>query len=164
MRVQRWTIVLNTALACCIAACNRAASDSEVSERYRAAECIQFSARPRITPQTREWDTELTLRDGSKVIVIGAQIPGGRINVRYPPLGQELMAANAGDYVYPSDVRVDAQHDLLFVKASGLAGGIRQQTWLFEYDLRGRRLVARQQVVNDVLSAECPEGGRPSLK
>jgi hypothetical protein len=67
------------------------------------------------------------------------------------------VAANAGDYVYPSDVRINTPDDLLYVKASGLAGGIRHQTWLFEYDLRGPRLVARQEVVDEALPAECPE-------
>jgi hypothetical protein len=67
------------------------------------------------------------------------------------------VAANAGDYVYPGDVRMNAQGNLLYVKASGLAGGIWQQTWLFEYDLRAERLVARQQVVDDALPCECPE-------
>jgi hypothetical protein len=90
-------------------------------------------------------------------MVSGAQVPGGRINVRYLTTGRESVAANAGDYVYPSDVRLNAQNDLLYVKASGLAGGLRQETWLFEYDLRGQRLVERRQVVNDTLPAECPE-------
>jgi hypothetical protein len=33
-----------------------------------------------------------------------------------------MEAANAGDYVFPSDVRFKAQTNLLFVKASGLGG------------------------------------------
>ncbi len=90
-------------------------------------------------------------------MVSGAQIPGGRISVRYLTTGRESVAANAGDYVYPSDLRLNAQDDLLYVKASGLAGGIRQETWLFKYDLHGQRLVERRQVVNDSLPAECPD-------
>ena len=99
----------------------------------------------------------LTLSDGSKVIVSGAQVPGGLIAVRYPTTGRVSVAASAGDYVYPSDVRMNAQGNLLYVKASGIAAGIWQETWLFEYDLRTERLVTRQQVVDDALPAECPE-------
>lgn len=67
------------------------------------------------------------------------------------------LAANAGDYVYPSDVRMDHKNDHLYVKASGLAGGIQHQTWLFDYDLRGQLAAARQQVINDALPPECLE-------
>jgi len=59
-------------------------------------------------------------------------MPGGRITARYTTPGRELEAANAGDYVYPSDVRFSMQTNLLFVKASGLADGITHETWLFE--------------------------------
>jgi hypothetical protein len=99
----------------------------------------------------------VTLSDGSKVMVVGYQMPGGRITVRYVATSRELEAANAGDYVYPSDVRFNAQTNLLFVKASGLAGGISQETWLFKYDLLGQRLIERQRVADNVLPTECSE-------
>jgi hypothetical protein len=158
-----WRIGPCITIACYSAACNRPVPDAQLVERYRSAACIQFSSIP-VSPHTREWNTELTLGDGLKVTVLGAQIPGGRINVRYPALGRELVAANAGDYVYPGDVRLNAQNELLYVKASGLAGGINRQTWLFEYDLRRQRLVVRQQVANDVLPAECAAAAQPSFK
>jgi hypothetical protein len=85
------------------------------------------------------------------------QMPGGRIDVRDVASGRESVAANAGDYVYPSDVRVDLQNDHLYVKASGLGGGIRYETWLFDYDLRGKRAVSRLQVLDDALPLECTE-------
>ena len=84
-------------------------------------------------------------------------MPGGRITVRYMATGRELEAANAGDYVYPSDVRFNAQKNLLFVKASGLAGGINHETRLFEYDLLGQRLIESRRVKDSALPAECPE-------
>ena len=108
-------------------------------------------------PHTREWETPVTLTDGSKVMVVGYQMPGGRITARYLTTGRELEAANAGDYVYPSDVRFNAQTNLLFVKASGLAGGITHETWLFEYDLLGQRLIERRPVADTVLPTECRE-------
>jgi hypothetical protein len=87
-------------------------------------------------------------------------MPGGRINVRDPTSGRESVAADAGDYVYPSDVRLNAQKDRLYVKASGLAAGIWQETWLFEYDLHSQRLVDCRKVANEDLPAECPEHSR----
>ena len=89
-------------------------------------------------------------------MVVGYQMPGGRITARYLTTGRELEVANAGDYVYPSDVRFDGQSNLLFVKASGLAGGINHETSLFEYDLLGQRLIERRRV-SDRAPTECPE-------
>jgi hypothetical protein len=139
-------------------ACFGPASTGRIITAYREAACIPLSARPQILPRTREWNTVLSLRDGLKVVVRGAQIPGGRITVFYPDRGNEVVAADAGDYVYPSDVRVDAQKEVLYVKAEGLAGGISQETWLFEYDIRQQRLLDRLRVVNSVLTEECPQG------
>jgi hypothetical protein len=90
-------------------------------------------------------------------MVVGYQMPGGRITARYVTTGRELEATNAGDYVYPSDVRFNAQTNLLFVKSSGLAGGITHETWLFEYDLLGQRLIERRRVADGALPTECPE-------
>ena len=77
--------------------------------------------------------------------------------VRDLKTGTESEAANAGDYVYPSDVRFNAQTNLLFIKASGLAGGITHETWLFEYNLLEQHLVERRRVEDTALPAECPE-------
>jgi len=84
-------------------------------------------------------------------------MPGGRITVRNLRTGRESEAANAGDYIYPSDVRFNAQTNLLLVKASGLAAGIHHETWLFEYDLLSQHLVERRRVEDTALSTECPE-------
>jgi hypothetical protein len=90
-------------------------------------------------------------------MIVGAQMPGGKITVRNLTTGRESEAANAGDYVYPSDVRFTAKTNLLFVKASGLAAGITRETWLFEYDVLGQRLVERRRVVDSAMPVECPE-------
>jgi len=148
-------------LVCLAIACSPATapmSDAPIIRRYGAAVCIPFSANPKVTPHTREWSNTLTLRNGTEVLVRGAQIPGGRVVASYPAEHRDVVAADPGDYVYPSDVRLDAQNDLLYVKASGLAGGLTEQTWLFEYDLRGQHIIERRQVKNGVLPMECPDG------
>jgi len=95
------------------------------------------------------------LPSGMKVNVRGAEMVGGRVSVRYLPDGPEVVAADAGDYVYPSDVRMSQQGTSLLVKADGLAGGIHQETWLFEYSLERRRLITKSRIDPDVLPAEC---------
>lgn len=122
-----------------------------VIQRYGAAACVLPSPHPKV----RMWDAQLTLRDGSEVVVSGASMAGGLVSIRYKATGQSLVAANAGDYIYPEDVRFDGLRDLLYVKASGLAGGTWQQTWLFEYDLHAHRLLVRQRVPEKALAADC---------
>jgi hypothetical protein len=114
-----------------------------------------------VTPHTREWNALVLLNDGLPASIGGAQVPGGRIAVSYPGSNQKFLAADPGDYIYPSDVRLDGPKETLYVKAHGLAGGLSEQTWLFAYDLRARRIVERVQVKNDVLPMECQEPAIP---
>lgn len=156
--IPKLRIIIFFVIACCTIGCDRPLSHGPIIEGYKAATCIPVSANRKVQgPHTREWETTVTLGDGSKVMVIGAQMPGGRITVRNLATGRGSEAANAGDYVYPSDVRFNAQQNLLFVKASGLAAGIIHETWLFEYDLLGQRLVERRRVIDSALPNECPE-------
>ena len=148
------------ALACCAGACVSPTSNAPIITKYGTAACIPFSAHPSVNPHTREWDSELTLRDGLKLIVKGADFVSGRITVFYPATGRDVVAADPKDYIYPSDVRLDAQKDLLYVKAHGLAVLSGEQTWLFEFDLRGQRITERKQIENGILPMECPEPSR----
>ncbi len=71
--------------------------------------------------------------------------------------GQTIDAIVPGDYIYPSDLRLDGPNDLLYVKAEGLAGGFTHQTWLFQYDLAKKRLTERRKVKNGSAGGECPD-------
>ena len=85
-------------------------------------------------------------------------MPGGQIDLKYIPDGQEIVAADPGDYIYPADVRVDHARERLFIKASGAPAALGgPQTWLFEYDVARRRQTARVRVDPTVLPQECPE-------
>lgn len=156
--VPKVRMILCLTFAFCSVSCHPSISHGPVIDGFKAAACIPVSAnRKGPSPYTREWQTPVMLSDGSKAFVVGYQRPGGRITARYMTTGRELEVANAGDYVYPSDVRFNAQTNLLFVKASGLAGGITHETWLFEYDLLGQRLIERRRVADSALPTECPE-------
>jgi hypothetical protein len=111
---------------------------------------------PGITPPSRTWDHTITTSRGFTVHISGARVPGGRIGVRYVPEGADTVAADAGDYIYPADVRLDRGSDTLLIKADGITAVLGQpQTWLFQYDLNNRRQVARTQVNPSVLPQEC---------
>ena len=109
------------------------------------------------SPPTRSWDYTLKTHDGAMVHISGMQMPSGRINADYLPSGPEVVAANAGDYIYPADVRLDPTNDRLYIKAEGVPAAFGgPQTWLFEYDLRQRRQTNRARVDPSVLPPECP--------
>lgn len=105
----------------------------------------------------RTWDYTLEIGGESAIQVYGTAVPGGRIDARYQSDGKDEIAADAGDYIYPANVRFDRTGGKLYIKASGIPavfGG--PQTWLFEYDLRQRRQTQREQVDPSVLPQECP--------
>ena len=144
-------------LACFTPACVRPASRDPLIDEYKRAKCIPLATIPIVRPHTRQWDTELTFSRGLQVIVKAMQSPGGRVTVLYPKAGMASVAADPGDYIYPSDIRADYPNDLLFVRARGLAGGMSEQTWLFEYDVRRKKVIKKLRVENQVLSQECPD-------
>lgn len=136
--------------------CQRTIRNGPVVIGYKNAVCIPVHFGPGIKPPTRAWDFTMTTSKGSTVRIQGATMPGGQITVKYLPEGAEIVAANAGDYIYPADVRLNPGSDTLFIKASGITAAFSQpQTWLFEYDLNARRQIAHNRVDPSVLPAEC---------
>jgi len=127
----------------------------QLIERYKQATCVPWTFHPAIRPDTRSWDYNFRTRQGVTAHISGAQLPGGRIDVTFEPGGQKTVAANAGDYIWPADVRIEPARDLLYVKASGSAGGWRPEIWLIEYDLQHRRETSRLLVDGSALPEEC---------
>lgn len=137
-----------------VCSCRPPIGNAIVAE-YSRASCIALSNQPKIIPSSREWDTTLRLKNGMRVVVKGFEAVGGVVTLRDVASGESWTAINPGDYIYPSDIRIDSQRDYLYVRASGLAGGIDQQTWLFEYDLNRRRLVRKERVEDRSLPSIC---------
>jgi hypothetical protein len=112
---------------------------------------------PGISGPTRAWDYTLKTHEGMAVHVSGAEMPSGRIDVRYLSDRKEAVAADAGDYIYPADVRFNQTRERLYIKASGMPAAFGgPQTWLFEYDLRQRHQTGHARVDPSVLPQECP--------
>jgi len=156
-----WMIAaLASAISLC--SCRTPTSNSPIIGKYIAAECIPFSVHPIVYPHTREWDYTMVLSNGVNTRIQGAQSVGGRITVSYGPQREFVVAANPGDYIYPSDVRMNRRDEILYVKAQGPAGGLAVETWLFEYNLKTRTILGRVQITNNILPEECLENsGRP---
>src|SRR5262245_40045372 len=121
--------------------CARAIQSGEIIDHYRAGRCVEPIVVEDVSPATRGWNAQLTSASGARVNVRGAQMVAGRVVVRYLPDGPEVVAADAGDYIYPTDVRVSVARTNLIVRAAGVASGIWQEAWLFEYSLDERRLL-----------------------
>jgi TonB family protein len=141
----------------CYQDCDRAIRSGALIDEYSRAACVPVKLAAGISPPSRGWDYTLKTHAGVPVRVFGSDIVGGEIEVEYLPDGKKAVAANAGDYIYPADVRFERTNDRLYVKANGqpaFFGG--PQTWLFEYDLAGRRQTARAKVDPSVLPQECP--------
>ena len=137
--------------------CRRPLQSGAVIDVYRTAECVAPTyVTWVVSPQTRGWDTTITLASGAKAAIRGADMVSGNITIRFEGDGAEIVAVKPGDYIYPKDVRLNNRRDRLFVKASGLAAGIWDETWLYEFDLLERKQVRKNRVDADVLPPECP--------
>lgn len=126
------------AITASLPACSITHRTGELIEHYSKADCIPVGLTGRPDQPQRIWNHKITTADGVDLEVFGEQIPGGRISVKFGGR-DKAEAANAGDYIYPLDVRINSAHTHLYVRASGAPASSFSralQTWLFEYDLR----------------------------
>jgi len=133
-------------------------STKSLIERYKVATCLPFS----VKGNARIWDTVVSCSDGSKINVKAMGLAGGKCTVIPETTHQSFVAAAPGDYIYPYDIRVDIQNDLLYILARGLAGGIWERILLFEYDLRQHRQTERRRIREADVPERCAEGRNPS--
>jgi hypothetical protein len=138
------------------ASCRRPIRSGALIDAYRAAACVVPTFAKGVEPPTRGWDSTIVIAGGSTATVRGADMVWGRITVRYESDGRTVVAVQPDDYIYPGDVRLNDRHDRLYVKASGLAAGIWDETWLYEYDLVQQKPVRKNRVHPDALPPECP--------
>jgi hypothetical protein len=139
-------------LVAAVAGCDRTIRTGAIIDQYTHAECIPVSNG--LGSPVRTWDYTVHVGQAESIRVEGRATPGGRIQLEYEPDGKDEVAANAGDYIYPADVR--QKSGLLYIKASGVTPLNQPQTWLFEYDLLKRRQTQRARVDPSVLPHECP--------
>jgi hypothetical protein len=135
--------------------CDQIVRTGAIIDQYSRAECIPVtngSGSP-----ARTWDYTLQTHEANSIQVYGRAVPGGQVSVKYLSDGKDEVVANAGDYIYPADVRFDHANGLLYVKAAGVTAAFSNpQTWLSEYDLLQRRSILRVRVDPTVLPPECP--------
>ena len=102
--MRRGPSIALLAVTALVPGCPRTIRTGALIDQYSRAECVPVRFAPGVS---RAWDYTLKTREGIAVHVSGAEMPGGRIDVRYLSDGKEAVAADAGDYIYPADVRFD---------------------------------------------------------
>ena len=136
-------------------ACSRPVRASRLIDVYSGAACIPPKLGTGAEPE-RQWDSTLRLADGRSVVVSAFQAPSGAVRVHYTDSGSDIVAADAGEYVYPSDIRWDPAKGSLYVKAHGVpVPWDKGETDLFEFDLPSKRHGQHEVVDPTVLPAEC---------
>jgi hypothetical protein len=157
--MNRTRVLILLAVACFLHGCSLPRRQHAVIDAYKTAVCVPVLAQSEIRPPSvRAWDATVRTGSGTSVVLSGYQGPGAGIVAKEVRTGEIHVVADAGDYVYPADVRTTADFARVYVKADGLAGGISRETWLFEYDLTQFRELNRVRVEPSVLPPECPGG------
>jgi hypothetical protein len=70
-------------------------------------------------------------------------------------MGPRLLQLTRATMCIPVTCEINEANSILVVKAAGLAGDIWYETWLYEYDLDGRRQLSKVLVDPSVLPEEC---------
>jgi hypothetical protein len=107
-----------------------------------------------IYPSVHEWAVSLDLGQGLTLRISADQTVGGRFLGQYSDEQPQRVIGNAGDYVYPCDLRIDKGRGIILAKASGLSGGIAKATILFEFDITSRQLLHAYQVASELFPPE----------
>ena len=139
-------------------ACSRPIRSGALIDAYRTATCVEPIFVRSIEPPVRGWDANVVVSGGANARIQGRTMVWGEITIRFDADGREVVAVDPGDYIYPRDVRLNGAKDRLYVKASGAAAGIWEETWLYEYDLRHRRQLRKNRVQPAALPPECAIG------
>ena len=138
-----------------LVACDHIIRTGAIIDQYSRAECIPVTNGSGSLART--WNYTLQTYNANRIQVYGRAVPGGRVDVKFLSDEKDEVVADAGDYIFPADVRFDHATGYLYVKAAGVTAAFSNpQTWLFEYDLLQRRSVLRVRVDPNVLPPECP--------
>src|SRR5438128_12258855 len=101
--MRRGPSIALLAVTALVPGCPRTIRTGALIDQYSRAECVPVRFASGVS---RAWDYTLKTRQGIAVHVSGAEMPGGRIHVRYLSGGNEPVAADAGSYMCPADGRV----------------------------------------------------------
>src|SRR5690349_606486 len=94
-------LVSCSALICSSVSCAVGTAKAPIIDEYKEASCVPPSVVSGVQPPTRGWHSRLSF-DTGQIVVEGAQMVAGRIEVLDSTSNRKVIAADPGDYIYPS--------------------------------------------------------------
>lgn len=141
--------VLGTALVLALGgaagSCKVKDPDHPLVRAYLSAEPVTPVWNPDISPPEPMWTQKIEL-PGASVTVSAQCCVGQGFVARFSGESSPRKVFTPGDYVYPTELRVAPREHVVYGRASGLAGGMRNVTKIFAYDLDRRRLVESVEI------------------
>jgi cell division septation protein DedD len=116
---------------------------AQLAVQFKAAQLISpLPMDPKDSSHTIHWKSTLNL-PGNVPINIEAASFFGEATARYSDESSQRVIAPGEDYIWPQELRLDPTSQVLYVRTSGLGGGIFPTTRLIAYDLRKRSRITR---------------------
>lgn len=138
--------------------CMPGGSETAILERFERSACLPYTIRD----GGKVWNETVALPDGPRLTVQATAAPSMSVIVVDEVTHARIVAADPADFVYPTDIRVDAGSARLYSRADGLRLGAFKQTWLFEYDLRGMEILTRRRIMHpESLPPKCSLIAKP---
>ena len=111
--------------------------------QFKAAQVVPpIPKDPKDSSSPIRWKSTLQL-SGNVSITLEALSFFGQASVTYSDESSPRIVALSEDYIWPQELRLDPVSQILFVRTSGLGGGIFPTTRIIEFDLKKRSRVTR---------------------
>src|SRR3954452_19057741 len=95
-----WFLLVScSALICSSVSCAVGTANATIIDEYKEASCLPPSVVRGVQPPTRGWHSSLSF-DTGQIVVKGAQMVAGRIEVQDSTSNRKIIAADPGDYIY----------------------------------------------------------------
>lgn len=121
---------------------NQRAMD-RVLPAFKAAQVIEPIPQQNPGPTvTNRWN-QVVQPAGGAPITIEALSFFGNATVRYADESTPRVVAPSEDYIWPQELRLGPGSRVLYVRTSGLGGGVFPTTKLYEFDLVKRTLITK---------------------
>jgi len=135
------TIALICILGCGSGREQISSPDHPVVKAFIASKSVLPVWSKNVMPPVKEWNEVLDLGGNLTLRITGLQLVGGKFYGQYSDEKELRFVGSPGDYVYPCALRIDLPNMKVYGLASGLAGGFKQVTALFEFDIRSRKII-----------------------
>lgn len=133
----------------------------ELIAAYKSAQLVPTIPQDKtVRPEPPKWKHALNIPGLPPILIEAYGFVGGKVVATYND-GTRYLVANPGDYVYPTEIRVDSATNKLYVFADGLAAGIWRASRIYEFDLVARRQTNKAEINPDMLKNDAKGSTSP---